>query len=584
MSGAHVHDGFADALQTIAESVTDVVGFEVAAISIATEQHLQMVAIAGDEAARESLVGHRTPVAEIEKELASGEDWGAFVFVPHERMSLEIDRLGWVPDLEPTDDPTMWHPLDLLLAPVYDDEGRLRGLLSVDMPEDRRRPDLQKRAELERFAQRTRRSILTAVERERLAEQIRLAEAARGIVRQVSSELSLERVLEVAQPALVQGFRATGLWIQTFDEDGQGSGAIHAPEGVELEMPEDLVAIARYAAEDLWQRQEAVVISEALPVPGVLHEGQSRLIIDFLASIDIRSILFVPLGAGRDCLGNLVFTRTTADVDWTPQEIAAAVDIGNDLGRALLNARTFERERQLVEELRALNGYKSNLIDTISHELKNPLTSIVGHLEILESVPDLPAGALSSIGSMERGAARMRRLIDDMLTLARFGDPNTSFNPEAVDLREVVGEVLDLLAVSIERGSLQVVVDAPEGPVLALGEPAGLDCLLSNLISNAVKYTPPGGSVTIRLTPQRRRVEVTVADTGMGISEADQQKLFTEFFRSTNPDAVKLPGTGLGLSIAKSIVERHGGRIAVDSVLGKGTTFTTNLMSAPSPS
>jgi signal transduction histidine kinase len=306
-------------------------------------------------------------------------------------------------------------------------------------------------------------------------------------------------------------------------------------------------------------------------------------IIKFLHSIDLQTILFVPLGAGRECLGNLVLTRTTAELEWTPQECAAALDIGHDLGRALLNARTFERERRLVHELRELDGYKSKLIETLSHELKNPLTSILGHVEMLESVPDLPGVVRGSIDSMERGALRMQRLIEDLLALARFGDPNQEFNPVAVDLRLVIAEVLDLLAVSIERGGVTVEVDAPDEPVLAYGEPDGLDRLVANLVSNAIKYTPEGGTVTLRLTPQRRRVELTVTDTGLGISERDQEQIFTEFFRSTNPEAVKLPGTGLGLSIVRNIVERHGGRVTFDSELGHGTTFTVNLMSAPEP-
>jgi signal transduction histidine kinase len=103
----------------------------------------------------------------------------------------------------------------------------------------------------------------------------------------------------------------------------------------------------------------------------------------------------------------------------------------------------------------------------------------------------------------------------------------------------------------------------------------------ANLISNAMRYTPGGGTITIALAPIADGVEIVVADTGIGISATDQQRLFDEFFRSTNPAALSTPGTGLGLSIVHRIVERHHGRIAVESELGSGTTFTVTLPAAP---
>jgi signal transduction histidine kinase len=579
MNEPHTEAVFVDTLNNIAAGVTDLVGFEVAAISVARDDDrtLEMIAVAGSAECREQLLGHRTPVAEIEQEITTAEHWGDLRFVPHERMALDIDRLGWVPDLEPSDDPDAWHPLDLLLAPIYDDDDRLRGLLSVDVPLDRRRPGPQKRQELQKFVAQTRRAILAALERTELAEQVRLAEAARMIVREVSSELSMDRIIEVCQEALTVGFKAIGMWIQTFDEDGEGSGAIYNSTGTEISLPEELRIIARNSARMLWKTQDVTVLNDTIPELGVMTVDQEQEITTFMKSIDVTSMLFVPLGAGPECLGNLVLTRRGGNLDWSHIEKQAAMDIGHDLGRALINARTFERERRLVDELRELDGYKSRLIATISHELKNPLTSILGHVEMLESVPDLTGSVRNSISSMERGAVRMQRLIDDLLVLARVGDPHIEFRPAPVDVSAVVHDVIDLLRVTLERKELKVVVEAPEGPVLVLGEESGLDRICANLISNAAKYTPDGGTVTISLERRAKDVELRVSDTGLGISEADQAHLFLEFFRSTNPAAVALPGTGLGLTIVQRIVERHGGRITFSSELEVGTTFTVTL-------
>lgn len=573
---------FVDALQNIAEGVTDLLGFEVAAISIARDDHtLEMVAVAGSAAARAQLLRHRTPIADIERELATAEEWGDLRFVPHERMSIEVEDLGWVPDMEAPDDPGAWHPLDLLLAPIHDEQGRLRGLLSVDLPHDGRRPGAAQREHLQRYARQTRRSVLTAVERAELAERVRLAEAARRIVREVSSELSIGRIVEICQPAVTTGFNAVGMWLQTFDAAGAGADAVYGATEGDIVVPDEFKAMGREAARLLWARQEvAVVTLGSVPqVPDLpLDEGQVERLNDFMSvTLDASSMLFVPIGAGPECLGNVALTRRGSSTEWSAVERQAALEIGHDLGRALVNARTFERERLLLEELRQLAGYKSRLIATISHELKNPLASLLAHLELIELEPGLTKATAESTAAMARAGERMRSIIDDLLLLAEVADPDTLLDPAVVDLAALVDEVLDLLRVTIDQKRLRVVVDAPSAPVPVWGGGHELFQLCANLLSNAVKYTPSAGTISVSLAGTGDDVQLVVADTGIGISATDQDRLFDEFFRSTDPAALATPGTGLGLSIVHRIVERHRGRIAVDSAIGVGTTFTVTL-------
>ena len=577
---------FVEALQNIAEGVTDLLGFEVAAISIARDDHtLEMVAVAGSTEARDQLLGHRTPIEEIERELVTAEEWGDLRFVPHERMNIEVEELGWVPDLEPSDDPDAWHPLDLLLAPIHDEHQRLRGLLSVDVPHDRRRPSAAQREQLQRYARQTRRSVLTAVERAELAEQVRLADAARKIVREVSSELSIGRIVEICQPAVAAGFNAVGMWLQTFDADGGGADEVYGATEGDIVVPDEFKVVGREAARLLWALQEVAVIPlGSMPViPGlVLDQGQVQRLHAFMAdTLEASSMLFVPIGAGHECLGNLALTRRGPSTDWSPVERQAALEIGHDLGRALVNARTFERERLLLEELRELAGYKSRLIATISHELKNPLASILGNLDLIELEPDLTSSMTESTSAIGRAAERMSSIIDDLLLLAQVADPDTVLDPTPVNLAAAVDDALDLLHVTIDQKSLHVVLDVPPTPVYVSGEARELFQVCVNLISNAVKYTPPGGTISVSLERTPRDVGLVVADTGIGISSADQERLFHEFFRSTNPAALATPGTGLGLSIVHRIVERHHGQIDVHSDLGTGSTVTVTLPPAP---
>ncbi|MGI8523413.1 MAG: sensor histidine kinase, partial [Nocardioides sp.] len=231
-------------------------------------------------------------------------------------------------------------------------------------------------------------------------------------------------------------------------------------------------------------------------------------------------------------------------------------------------------------ELQALDAYKGRLISTVAHELKNPLAAVMGHLELLTDTEDLPPDALPSLAAMERSTGRLFRTIESLLMLSKVGDPAHPLIAAPVDLRRIILEVVDLTDVSARTKEIDLRVEAPPEIVSALGDNVELDQVVLNLVSNAVKYTREGGRVDVALREVGGWVELTVADTGLGISEKDQGALFSEFFRSSNPEAVRQPGSGLGLAIVKRIVERHQGSIEVESALGEGTTFRVLLPAA----
>ena len=575
-------DASREALQTIAEGVTQLAGFGVAAISVVRDDgRLEVMAVAGSDEARTQLAGTRTPVARLEAEIAKADEWGLLRFVPHERLDESAgETWGWVPDITPLADPDAWHPLDLLIAPLYDEHGALRGTLAMDLPEDGRRPGLGQRQLLQRYAEQAGRAVVTALEREALAHQVRLAEAAREVVRHASAQPRIDGILSDVRDALVTGFQARGLWIQTLDEDGEGTGAVYSADGVEVVLTDELTRIAEAAARRAWAGQWVEIVQRGRPFGESISAEEGERILGFLDSIGVESLLFAPLGAGPECLGNLVLTRTSGDPDWSSVESDAALDIGRDLGRVILNARTFEREHRLVEELQALDTYKSQLIATVSHELKNPLTAIMGHLEMLEVSPDMTGTTRSSLAAMERGTHRMVRVVEDLLLLSKVGDPNNPVIPAPVDLRRIVDEVVDLTSVAANRKDITLLIDAPLERVRTVGDREELDRVVANLVSNAVKYTPENGHVTVRLAACGDEILLTCSDDGLGISPEDQSHLFAEFFRSTNPEAHAQPGTGLGLAIVLRIVQRHGGRIEVESELGRGSTFRVLLPAA----
>lgn len=567
-------DTLLESLQLIADGIVAVAGFGVAAIRIRHGDELELVVDTGLPEA----VGTRIPLRLMVDELELADDWGRLRFVPHERGSVGPAEAGWiVPDVVVGEGPDAWHPLDMLVAPLYDDQGELRGTLAIDEPVDGQRPGPERRLVLERFAALASRAVLSAVEHDAMAEQVSMANTVKEVVRTTSAQLGLDGLLVASERTLVEGFRANGLWIQTVIGKDH-AGRTYTPEGTHLVLPPRIVHFAARSASYCWHHQVVVTIADDQPVPSMMDPQQYHEVIELLRGISMASLVFVPLGAGQEEMGSLALTRRSAKQEWSEIERSALLDIGHDLGRAILNARTFERERALVTELQALDTYKSQLIATVSHELKSPLTTVAGHLEMLESdtlgVGDQARPSLAAIG---RASRRMSRVIEDLLLLRRVGEGAAPLTRGRVDLVELVQEAVAMTALLIESKRLDVEVAVPAHPVLASGEREELDKVVLNVVSNAVKYTPEGRGIRITLDAHPDAVVFQVADQGLGISEVDQGLLFTEFFRSNNPVAVAQPGTGLGLAIVKRIVDRHGGTVEVTSALGQGSTFTITL-------
>lgn len=280
-------------------------------------------------------------------------------------------------------------------------------------------------------------------------------------------------------------------------------------------------------------------------------------------------VLATPIAAGAQLLGCVLMIRDTASPGWTTCESEAAYALGQEIGRTTMHARLYETERRLNAELHELDRYKTELMDTITHELKAPLTVIDGHVELLE---DSTAPA-ASVGAIRRGTGRLHRLVEDLLLLARVKDPQLVPQRTPVDLAEVISELEDLFSVEVRRRELTLSCPGVRPGVVAWGDRDELSRAMANVVGNAVKYTPDGGRVTLRLHRDTGSAVFSCTDTGIGIDPEDQAALFQEFNRSSNPEAHAIPGTGLGLAIVKRIVERHDGQITVESRRGRGSTF-----------
>jgi len=225
-----------------------------------------------------------------------------------------------------------------------------------------------------------------------------------------------------------------------------------------------------------------------------------------------------------------------------------------------------------------LDGMKDRFVSSVSHELRTPLTSMMGYLEIMRDgeLGELTSEQEHAFGIIDRNCTRLNNLINDILVTSRFDSGIVQLDRTQVELADViVTQIQSIAAVSAAKAvRIEFVVDG-EQPPKVIGDERLLAQLVDNFLSNAVKFTPQGGTVTVTLSERSGAALIEVRDTGVGIPPDETGKVFDRFYRAST--AATISGTGLGLAIVKSIAEAHGGSVGVTSELGVGTTFHVSL-------
>jgi signal transduction histidine kinase/CHASE3 domain sensor protein len=414
--------------------------------------------------------------------------------------------------------------------------------------------------------------------RERDAESGRLRLTAREVGLRIREHLRVEDLVNEARLAIEENLGADMAYLHVM----QG-GQLSLPIGHENDwvMPADFLdTIEAEGSRALFQAaywRGASLVTQDLTGP----EGKliPRRILAPLLAAGIVSQVLVPFGSGSELLGIIVALRTRRGHPWSAAEVAAAESIAADLGGGLHHARLYEAENRLVDELRRVDQAKSDFLATVSHELRTPLTSIAGYVEILR---ERAAGPLSPaqdqmLETVDRNAARLRHLIEDVLTLSKIESGAFKTSRKPVDLAEIIGSAVMALQPAAAAKGLAVTAEEPGSGLVVAGDAGQLDRLVMNLLSNAVKFTPEGGQVEVHVRSNGSMAVLNIADTGIGIPEGDQKELFNRFFRATNAVERSIPGTGLGLAIVRTIVANHGGDLDVRSREGDGTSVTVRI-------
>jgi PAS domain S-box-containing protein len=269
----------------------------------------------------------------------------------------------------------------------------------------------------------------------------------------------------------------------------------------------------------------------------------------------------------RDETGKPRYTQGFA-IDVTAQKQ------GEEDREALLSHAQEQNER-----LRKLDRMKDEFIALVSHELRTPLTSICGYLELLlddDVLAELPDAQLSWLEVIDRNAERLLRLVEDLLITAQASAGSLALEKGKLDIATIIAQAVEASTPAATARRITLNCSTEPLPV-ADGDRQRIGQVIDNLISNALKFTPAGGTIDVRAYPHHSAVRIEVTDTGMGIAEEDQAQLFDRFFRTAQAQDQAIPGVGLGLSISKAIVEAHDGRLSVSSVEGVGTSFFVDL-------
>jgi signal transduction histidine kinase len=298
----------------------------------------------------------------------------------------------------------------------------------------------------------------------------------------------------------------------------------------------------------------------------------------------LPSRLSAPLLVGRRVAGVIELCKADP-TPYTDAQLRTLYTIANSTATALENARLYQdlvaraiNLQQAVDELAEADRLKDELVGTVSHELRSPLTYIMGYVDLLliGEMGELSDDQRRSLEIVASKTKTLARLVSDILSLEKTQTDDLMLAP--VHLTDVAQRVVQDVGLTAEEAGIQVVTEWSSCSATVLADEGRIEQVFNNLLGNALKFSPAGSTVTVRVFPREQNVRAEVADTGIGIPEDKLSRIFDRFFQ-VNMESRRRGGVGLGLAICKQIIEAHGGQIGVTSQLGVGSTFYFELPS-----
>ena len=412
-----------------------------------------------------------------------------------------------------------------------------------------------------------------AVRTRKLARSVEELKALGEVSQAVSSTLDLEMVLTSIVRHAVQLSKTDTGTIYEFDE-AEGVFVPSINYGAHAEYVEALRE-SRLRVGDRTVIGQAAIKRAPDQVPDLTEVPDYPL--PYVQQAGYRAVLALPLLREDRLIGGLVVRRKAAGEFPTPvvdllQTFAAQSVL------AIHNARLFREIEEKGRELESANQHKSEFLANMSHELRTPLNAILGYTElILDNIyGDVPEKIQEILERLEKNGRHLLNLINDVLDLSKIEAGQLTLSLNEYSMVEVIQTVSTSVEALAAEKDLNLKVEVSKDLSIGKGDEQRIAQVILNLVGNAIKFTDEG-EVKIEVTVSNETFFVSVHDTGPGVTEADQQKIFDEFQQADGSSTRKKGGTGLGLSISKKIIDMHGGRIWVESTLGKGSTFRFTL-------
>jgi two-component system phosphate regulon sensor histidine kinase PhoR len=421
-----------------------------------------------------------------------------------------------------------------------------------------------------------------AIKLERRAASREAAEALRAGVRRISASIRATNSPHSITERLVSGiadvFGVPQVGFTTLQDERDPRLSFQCQDGVLLDCDFGAreLELATVAAE-LWRTSGALQLNRGPALAG--SEGLTS----WALARGTRSLMAVPVGEGDSAFGFIWVGTTDCSRRWSPIEVSLLQHLAGNVAHAMMQGQVITAQQEVLRRLHRLDQAKSDFLETVNHELRTPVTSLMAYLELtLDGVGgQIPRGARDMLRVVERNGKRLQQLIDDVLLISRIAANETKVDWTQVNVPRLLHAICQRMGPAADAGAVTVCSDTTMPEALLEGDAVQLQRVFECLLDNAIKFTPPGGRVDVTMVScvvdGKPGVDIQVIDTGNGILEDERAEIFTTFYRGSKAQAAAIAGSGLGMTIVRGLVEGHGGSVTVSATAGGGTTVSVKL-------
>ena len=393
----------------------------------------------------------------------------------------------------------------------------------------------------------------------------------------LNSSLKLQRVVHISLEHILLELKSELAVLYLFDPEEQKLEYWALKEEQRTRLEGECALADNQAVDLVLTNSFPLVFSDSDEFPGIE--------LDPVFGIELKNMFCMPLQVrGQSCVGALQIVNTSGSDGFTPDDIAFIEQFSHQVALAIDNARLFQSAEKHREQLLALDRRKSETITVIAHEFRTPLNIIQNASELLGSKAITEENKDEMFNLLQSSVDRLTRLIAQIRNVSLVQDNGLELHAEQIDISELCRIVADKYAEPTSKRKLNFKLSLSKSPLCVQGEAPLLSIVVQNLISNAIRFTPDGGTVLLEVKQQGEAVQVLVKDTGIGIPDNELSLIFEKFyevqdsmFHSSGDYEFRSSGLGLGLAAVRHILEAHGSAIEVESCPEQGSTFSFRL-------